>query len=630
MGRSEGGFLLAAPELDWTEGGPRSRQSGDVYFSAEDGLAETRTVFLKGCGLPERFTDRAVFTVAELGFGTGLNALALWDLWRAHRPQGARLHMISVEANPFRRDQAARALSAFPELSALADPLLGQWPAPLKGLHRLHFDEDGFTLTLAHGRAPAILGALEFAADAWFLDGFAPAANPDMWSAEICAQIARLSAPGARAATFTVAGAVRRGLSAVGFAVEKRPGFGRKRGRLEAVFTDPSPHIGMGPPRRAGPIGGRIAVIGGGVAAASLARAFARRDVAIEIIAEGGWASGASSAPAGLLTPRLEAADRPHARALLNAFDYARRLYEGAPGFHGEGALRQAKDDAGEARLKRIADMLDEDYVWLDAHAAEARTALKTGRGGLWMGRAGRFEPARLVEALGRGSPWRDAAIARIERAGAVWRLLAADGAVLHEAETLILAGGAAMGELLGETGLELEASAGSVLTAQTGRDVRAPLVWGGYIARCGSKAVLLGATHLRGADPGPPDKAEAQLRAALAERAPQAAAALGPAREVWSGIRAAVRDRLPVLGPVPAPGPAPATSAAPAGAGAQPEVLPGLYVLSGFGARGFAHAPLLAEALVSDLCGEPAALERSARAALDPGRFITRQARRG
>jgi tRNA 5-methylaminomethyl-2-thiouridine biosynthesis bifunctional protein len=247
-----------SPRLLWTDdGAPRSGRFGDVYFSREDGLAETRAVFLAGCGLPDAWTSRARFTVAELGFGTGLNIVALLDLWRRHRPADGRLHVFSVEGFPLTRDEAARALSAWPEVSDAAAALLAAWPDPVPGVHRLDLPDFGATVDLAIGEAEAVLSQWSGEADAWFLDGFAPSTNPGMWSDAVMDLIAARSACGARVATFTVAGAVRRGLSDRGFTVEKRPGHGRKRERLEArrpdqVEADRTPRIAVVGPRLAG------------------------------------------------------------------------------------------------------------------------------------------------------------------------------------------------------------------------------------------------------------------------------------------------------------------------------------------------------------------------------------------
>jgi tRNA U34 5-methylaminomethyl-2-thiouridine-forming methyltransferase MnmC len=200
---------------------PLSRRFDDPYFSLANGLAETRHVFLAGNRLPERL--RPGFHIAELGFGTGLNMLAAWAMWREARVAGV-LRFTSFEAFPMRAEDAARALAAFPELAALAEPFLAGWAA---GKRRLSLD--GLEAEVIIGDARAELPRWRGRADAWFLDGFAPARNPELWGAELLAEVARHTAPGGTFATYSAAGFVRRALDEAGFAVERRPGFGGKR-----------------------------------------------------------------------------------------------------------------------------------------------------------------------------------------------------------------------------------------------------------------------------------------------------------------------------------------------------------------------------------------------------------------
>jgi tRNA 5-methylaminomethyl-2-thiouridine biosynthesis bifunctional protein len=212
--------LPDAPDLDWSEsGGPRARVFDDVYFSERGGLAESEAVFLAGCGLPDAWAGRSQFAVCELGFGAGLNALALWRAWSRARNPRAILHMFSIEAHPMARADAARSLSAFAELGDLAERLLAAWPVRARAPQRLWFPEDGFALTLIIDDVASALSGLEGRFDAFFLDGFAPARNPAMWRPEVFARLRDLSAPGARAASYSVAGVVRRGLEAAGFEV---------------------------------------------------------------------------------------------------------------------------------------------------------------------------------------------------------------------------------------------------------------------------------------------------------------------------------------------------------------------------------------------------------------------------
>lgn len=216
------------PILDWKDGVPVARAFGDPYFSLADGLAETRHVFLAGNGLPARF--REGFHVAELGFGTGLNALAALFAWQESGAEGP-LRFTSFELFPMATEDMARALAAYPEVSARAAPLL----AALAGGAR-RVETGALILELVVGDARATLPLWDGRADAWFLDGFAPAKNPELWEPELMAEVARHTAPGGTAATYSAAGAVRRALEAAGFAVERSPGFGRKRHMTRAVL----------------------------------------------------------------------------------------------------------------------------------------------------------------------------------------------------------------------------------------------------------------------------------------------------------------------------------------------------------------------------------------------------------
>ncbi len=567
--------------LDWSQAsGPRASDYGDVYFSAEDGLAETQSVFLKACNLPDAWAGRRQYVVGELGFGTGLNALGLWQLWRDEGPADGWLDFISVEKHPLGRDAAARALSAWPHLADLSGQLLAQWPTRLKGPQRLVFPEDRFAITIFQDEVEPALAQMSGPVDAWFLDGFAPDRNAAMWSQGVFNRIGELSAPGARVGTFTVAGFVRRGLAEAGFEVAKRPGFGRKRERLEAVW----PGDAVARSGRAGT--GPVAVIGAGIAGASLVRALRARGMETLLIDAGGPSSGASGAPAGLLTPRLEKADRPHVRATLAAFDFARRLYDGRDGFYAEPVIRLPKDEREAKRFAALADWMPDHLIWTGTQ--------------LEMISAGRFGPCRLVSVLMGDETCLHARIARIDAGADVARLLDDDNGCIAEVAHVILAAGAGLAVFHDD----IEASAGQLAVFE-GDAPENPVTWGQYACRSGS-GVLVGATHVRGDRALPAAEAEAGFRAAMAEHLP--AVVLGPVQTRWGGVRAATPDRLPVLG----------------------QSGPRVSVLGGLGSRGFAHAPLLAEALVSELTGGGAVLERVGLEALAPTRFAERRARKG
>ncbi len=209
-------------KIVWRGGSvPVSAQFDDPYFSLEGGLAETSHVFLRGNDLPQRFHPG--FHIAELGFGTGLNALAAWDLWRKTGQPG-QLRFTSFEKYPLSAEDLARSLAAWPTLRTLADSLVAEWKNG-----QFVLKTDNFWLQVIVGDARETLPLWRGDADAWFLDGFSPAKNPELWSAELLQQVSRHTKPGGSFATYTAAGNVRRALASAGFHVERTTGFGSKK-----------------------------------------------------------------------------------------------------------------------------------------------------------------------------------------------------------------------------------------------------------------------------------------------------------------------------------------------------------------------------------------------------------------
>lgn len=208
--------------VEWQAGGvPVSRQFDDPFYSLEDGLSESRHVFLSGNGLPERF--RPGFHIAEIGFGTGLNLFAALQSWQASGQPG-RLRYTGFEAYPLTAGEMRTALAAFPDIAALAEPVLDIWDAG-----QMRFVTDSVEGEVIVGDARETLPRWNGLADAWFLDGFAPARNPELWESPLLTEVALHTAPAGTCATYSAAGEVRRGLEAAGFEVRKVPGFGRKR-----------------------------------------------------------------------------------------------------------------------------------------------------------------------------------------------------------------------------------------------------------------------------------------------------------------------------------------------------------------------------------------------------------------
>ena len=225
-------------KLEWRDGQPYASAFQDVYFSSDNGLLETDYVFLQGNALQSRWQTLKTlhFTIAETGFGTGLNFLSAIKLWLEVAPATAMLHYISTEKHPLSLQDLTSALALWPTLAEFSDHLLENYEKLLQGNQALDLFQNRVRLSLLVGDATTQLRQIHEAVDAWFLDGFSPAKNPDMWQTELFQQMARLSAIDSTFATFTSAGHVRRNLAAAGFNTQKRAGFGKKREMLQGIL----------------------------------------------------------------------------------------------------------------------------------------------------------------------------------------------------------------------------------------------------------------------------------------------------------------------------------------------------------------------------------------------------------
>mgnify|MGYP003125765605 CR=1 FL=1 len=611
--------LLTHPTIDWKEDGtPVAREAGDVYFTAGDGLAETRAVFLQGCGLPEAWNGRDQFTVAETGFGTGLNFLALCELWQARRPAPeAWLHFVSFEGFPLTSADATQALAAWPELSALAGRLLADWPEPVRSVHHLVWPDLGVTLTLHLGDIHDTLPASRFMADAWFLDGFSPAKNEEMWAADLYGLLAERSRPGATIGTFTVAGAVRRGLAEAGFDVARAPGHGRKRQRLEARLTQPpapKPDIyGL----RALPAPARkIAVLGAGVAGASAAHALTERGAAVTVFDPVGPASGASGNPLALLMPRLDAGDTAQARLLIDAYLAARRTYAGMIGAHETSVRQMPRDEAERTRFAKL--LADPPLPLEDLEAISG--------GGLLHKRALILEPARIIADLLESVP---------AQIGPVDVSLEARMVNGEAFDAIVLATAMETNRQL--DWINLEGRLGQVDSVTGAAPVEADAMASGHYALALGDQRLWGATFEKIADGVPPQTSDAARETnaeALRELSPwwRRDATAFPVSS-RAAIRATTADRLPLIGAVPDHDAALETFAGlrkgrPADADAP--VLAGIFMVNGFGARGFTWGPWAGRLLAARCLGGSSPAEVPALEAVSPLRLILRGLKRG
>jgi tRNA 5-methylaminomethyl-2-thiouridine biosynthesis bifunctional protein len=643
--------------VDWQDGQPVSRRFGDVYFSRESGLAETRHVFFDGNRLRERWAALAPdgrFTIGETGFGTGLNFVAAWALWDEVAPPGARLRYASVERNPLTPAQIARTLALWPELDRYREALLAQWSDVAPGWHRFVFAGGRVLLTLLAGDVRTALPRLDGRADAWFLDGFAPGKNPEMWQSDVLAWVARLSEPRATCATYTVAGDVRRGLEEAGFAVEKTPGFGRKREMLRGVLHAP-PHAGWCAPWFARPArhaAERAAiVIGAGLAGASTAASLAARGWRVTLVdRHDTLAAEASGNPLGALYARLS----PHATALTelaaSALEYAARSLpvlglERGVDFDPCGVLQLEHDAPERLRQSRLAAQgwPAGFLVRLDRAAACARAGIAVPSGGLLFPRAGWVRPPALCRALAGHPSVRlalDRTAVELRRTNDGWAVHDRSGPIATAPVVVIAASGTSAA--FGETAhLPLRLIRGQltfVPESRASRMLQTVLCGEGYIAPAVDGMHSLGATHkFRNASTAVTAAEHAENLATLAALAPALHAALGadrldPARLAGrAALRCSSPDYLPIIGPI-ADAASFATAYARLAHDATLEIdtpspwLDGLYVNAAHGSRGLVTAPLSGELLAAYLEDEPAPLPRSVTQALHPSRFPLRR----
>lgn len=226
--------IFSSPPIDWLDGDiPKSQHFDDTYYAKNNGHAETQYVFIDGNDLPKRWSFATHFTIAELGFGTGLNWLETLHQWQSAEMENNHLSYIAFEQFPLPADSIRRALSPWPELSDIQEQLLHHWPLEKEQIH-IPFGEK-ITLTLILGDVNQTIDFLKGKINAWYLDGFNPAKNPEMWNADLLAKIYHLTAPGGTFATYTTAGWVRRNLLKAGFHVMKRKGFAHKREMMHGI-----------------------------------------------------------------------------------------------------------------------------------------------------------------------------------------------------------------------------------------------------------------------------------------------------------------------------------------------------------------------------------------------------------
>jgi len=593
--------------LEYQDGVPASAASGDISHSADGGAGQAQHVFLQGCGLPQAWASRASFVVLETGFGTGLNFLTTWAAWRADPQRPARLHFLSVEKHPFRAEDLARLHAQWPQFADLSNELLANWPMLTPGFHRIALDGDRVQLTLMLGDAADCLPQVEAAVDAFYLDGFAPDVNADLWQPALFGELARLAKPGATAATYTVAAPVRQGLAQAGFACEKRAGYGRKRHCLSARFAGEATPGQPAKPQH-------VAVIGAGVAGAATAHALAQRGIAVTVLERADTvAQGASGNPVGVFRPLVSRDDNRAGRLTRAAFLYDLRAWATLPAVEWSrcGVLHLAKDaDAAAKQKQALADTAPPaDFArWVELDEARELANWPVAAPGVFYPAAGWVVPASLCRA------WLDhrlvrlrtgCAVARLNKATAGWQLLDQAGAVLAEADAVVLANARDASSLAPDQAWPLHTVRGQITQLPPGSlpEISRVIAREGYVAP-GAERPLVGATYEHEDDDTAPRAASDLSNLARLEAILPGAGQRFSASEVSgrASLRATLPDRLPLVGAV--------------------DAHPGLYVAAGYASRGVVWAGLLGEALADLMTGQPLPLEADLMRAIAPGRF--------
>ena len=654
--KDRSGPRLSPAQVHWDEQGqPLSDGYDDVYFSRASGLDESRYVFIEHNRLPQRWAQlsaRDHFTIGETGFGTGLNFLASWQLWQEAAPKQAQLHFISVERHPLSASDLTQALALWPELEPLAKALAEQYPPACSGYHRLLFDQGRVQLTLMFGEATDCFNSLDGRVDAWFLDGFAPAKNPQMWSDKLFHSIALHSTTQTTFSTFTAAGIVRRGLRQVGFDVNKVKGFGRKREMICGQF-DAKPAAALSKPwfdrPQSKPIAQQACVIGAGLAGASSAWALAQRGVQVQLFERGpAPGCGASGNPQGVLYAKLPAQPTRSSRIHLSGYLFSLRvlpqLLERGDSWDPCGVLQLALNEDEQYKQGKLVDRgaYPPTLVHaLDADRASQLSGVRLSHGGLFYPQAGWVSPAELCQAMLQHPNITcrfNQPVSRIEQLSDQqgWQLFGDQQQRLLQTDTLVIATAHDANLIDGFEPLPLKPIRGQTTSlSATQTPLRTVLCGNGYIAPARQSRYCLGASFdLQDLDPAIRVEEHRSNLALIEQLSPSLAEQLLPLldqAEGRVGFRCAAPDYLPIVGAVPDTAAyrcdyAKLSKDAKASINTPPTHRKGLYVNLAHGSKGMITAPLCGQLLADLVLEHPAALERELLEALNPARFIIKK----
>ncbi len=632
--------FLPPAVIDDNNGQPYAKTYADVYFNDLNGLDETNHVFIRGNQLLERWKDKsseALFCIAETGFGSGLNFLATCLAWQNTPTKPQHLHFISTELHPMSRKDLKSAHQIFPEIKTYSQKLLNQYHSFRCGIHHLKIDQH-ITLTLILSDATAGLTQLVAQVDAWYLDGFAPSRNPDMWSSQLFNVMAALSKPGTTLATYSAAKVVKQGLITAGFELSKQTGYGPKRDMLTGQFNGRMHNTTNRQPWHPTPMAKichkKITILGGGIAGLSLARSFSLAGFHTTIIDRHELAfEQASGNDYAMVMPVITAQKSPESLFYLRAFEHAKKAYSPEV-FHTTGVLETLNIKQHQNRLNQINEL----------PLCEQLVATKDDN--IYYQNAGFVDgPALVADWQQYVDQWLTAEVDSIEKEkNKCWVLKEKNDQTIQQCQLLVVAAGMHSQPLLDQyQSLKMTAKLGQThqITTQTTLNISQVLLNQGYI-------IPVKETHLQGH----------YLLGATFDHLPETKWYQTSYNDVdhwyrnrqhWqhhtfcdqlataqiisqhTAIRATTQDHLPICGPIinqerfkkdyqdlhhgrhwqvypPA------------------SHIDDLYVMTGLGSRGFTSAPLLADYLMCMITGQPLPLEADLCKIIHPNRFLYRR----
>ena len=615
-------------------GSAYSNNYGDIYFQPGIGQNEKKHVFLSGNDLPDNWQSKANYTIAEAGFGTGLNFLNTLELWDKNRQANQHLHYISCELHPLNKQQLQQALSQFPTLLQYAEKLITAYPQYLlPGFHRLHFEKLNVTLTLIFADCIEAFEQLHSRVDAWFLDGFGPSKNPDMWCERLFKAIARLSHIGTTVATFTVARKIRDHLSSVGFEIKKKKGFGQKREMLTAKLIREDKLIEKQPWAQTFKSAEQtsFAVLGAGIAGLSIAQKLQKQGKSVTLIdRQKRPCQETSGNPQAMVMPSFSLNDSIESRFYLSAFQYAIRHYSEAF-YHATGVHELA--------------FTDKQQIWQDKLLCRfdlPEELVKKYKNGILYPQAGWLDTqGHAMSVFNQLHNYLQAVITKIHWHDGQWHLYAGHN-IVHSATTLVLANGINVNKLLPKYEMPITAKHGQIsyfksadIDPQIANNHRLQLN-NGYITPSWNGIQTIGATfdHIANNDwhKKPITTKDHWQRNILHWQSTPYADFFGTVQSHKSraGIRVTTADHLPICGALinqdqfkkdyhdihhgkhwqsyP-----------------QPQQIKNLYLLTGLGSRGFTSAPILAEFLCNQMLGQAQVLDKIMQKCIHPNRFLYR-----